>query len=136
MEITVKRKFFGDTYTIGDLYVDGEKFCNTLEDKVRPDGVKVFGETAIPYGSYNVTITMSNRFKKLMPLVENVKGFDGIRIHSGNTDADTHGCLLVGVNSIKGQITNSRVIFEKLNTLIAIALKSNEKVILNIKKNE
>ncbi len=132
MEILVKRKFLGETYTVGDLLIDGEFFCNTMEDKVRPDGVKVYGETAIPYGEYNVVITMSNRFKKLMPLVENVKGFEGIRIHPGNTEADTHGCLLVGINSVKGMITNSRDTYGKLYKLISDALSKKDKVKLKI----
>ena len=97
MEIKVKRKFLGEDYTIGDLYVDGVFFCNTLEDKVRiiddnNDGkysteelsTKIKHQTAIPAGYYNVILTMSNRFKKILPLLVNVPGFDGIRIHPGN----------------------------------------------------
>ena len=118
MELTLKRVALKDTYTIGRLYVDGEYFCDTLEDKVRPDGIKVYGETAIPAGTYKVVITYSNRFKRLLPLLQNVPMFEGIRIHPGNTSADTHGCLLVGINTEKGKITQSKVTFDKLFKLL------------------
>ena len=118
MELTLKRVALKDTYTIGRLYVDGEYFCDTLEDKVRPDGIKVYGETAIPAGTYKVVITYSNRFKRLLPLLQNVPMFEGIRIHPGNTSADTHGCLLVGINTEKGKITQSKITFEKLFKLL------------------
>lgn len=114
MHLTLKRFAFKETYTIGRLSIDGEYFCDTLEDKVRPDGVKIYGETAIPAGTYEVVITYSNRFKRLLPLLLNVPMFEGIRIHPGNTSVDTHGCLLVGFNTAKGKITQSRATFEKL----------------------
>lgn len=114
MKLLLKRIFKGETYTIGNLYVDGVKFCDTLEDKVRPDGVKVWGETAIPYGVYKCKITYSQRFKRKLPLLLNVPMFEGIRIHPGNTAVDTHGCILVGVNSEKGKITQSKFTFYEL----------------------
>lgn len=114
MKLELKRLYFKDTYTIGKLYVNGYYLCDTLEDKHRPDGEKVYGETCIPVGTYQVIINMSNRFKKLMPLLLNVPGFEGIRIHSGNTSADTSGCILVGQNKIKGMLVNSRLEFDKL----------------------
>lgn len=118
MELTLKRVSLKDTYTIGRLFVDGQYFCDTLEDKVRPDGVKVYGETAIPAGTYKVVITYSNRFKRMLPLLQNVPMFEGIRIHPGNTAVDTHGCLLVGINTEKGKITQSKITFEKLFKLL------------------
>lgn len=118
MKLTLKRIFKGETYTIGSLYVDGVKFCDTLEDKVRPDGVKVYGETAIPSGSYKCVITYSQRFKRKLPLLLNVPMFEGIRIHAGNTAVDTHGCILVGVNSEKGKITQSKFTFYELFKLL------------------
>lgn len=118
MELTLKRVALKDTYTIGRLFVDGQYFCDTLEDKVRPDGVKVYGETAIPAGTYKVVITYSNRFKRMLPLLQNVPMFEGIRIHPGNTAVDTHGCLLVGINTEKGKITQSKITFEKLFKLL------------------
>lgn len=121
MKLTLKRIYKAETYTIGKLYVDGVYFCDTLEDVVRPKGEKVFGKTAIPTGVYKVIINMSNRFKCLMPLLLNVPMFEGIRIHPGNTDADTHGCILVGVNNVKGRITNSRMTYERLFALLQTA---------------
>ena len=112
MKLTLKRIALRDTYTIGKLYVDDVYFCDTLEDKVRD--VKIKGITAIPAGKYKVKITMSNRFKKLMPLLIDVPNFEGVRIHSGNTSEDTEGCILVGKNSETGKVTNSRNTFEKL----------------------
>lgn len=118
MEIKVKRIARKDSYTIGRLYIDDEYFCDTLEDKDRGlkqtdtleqiKKVKVKDETAIPIGTYKVTLSYSPRFKKILPLIENVKGFDGIRIHSGNTNKDTSGCLLVGKNTKVGMVTSSR----------------------------
>lgn len=84
-----------DRNTIGDLHIDGEFFCHTLEDEKRPDGVKIMHETAIPAGVYQVILTMSNRFKRVMPLLVNVPMFSGIRMHGGNDSRDTSGCPLV-----------------------------------------
>lgn len=132
MNITLIRKYKLPTYTIGKLYIDEEYFCDTLEDKDRGltddmtvseiSNIKIKKETAIPTGTYKVTITYSNRFKKNMPLINDVKGFEGIRIHSGNTDKDTEGCILVGFNKIKGNVINSR---DTYNKLFSILSKSN-----------
>lgn len=128
MKIKVIRKYFNNDYTIGDLYIDDKWICNTIEDKDRAlydsmseDDIKakkVYGETAIPYGVYKVSITYSSKFKKMMPLVENVKGFSGIRIHSGNTAKDSLGCIIVGENKVKGKVINSRVTYAKLFDII------------------
>ena len=114
MKLQLKRIYLAPAYTIGKLSIDGVYFCDVLEDTVRPKGIKVFGQTAIPYGTYKVVVTMSERFKRELPLVLNVEGFDGIRIHPGNTSVDTHGCLLVGINDVKGRVSNSKATFEKL----------------------
>lgn len=107
MKVTVKRTFKGTEYTIGKLYIDGAYFCDTLEDKVRK-GAKVYGKTAIPAGKYKVKKTWSPKYAKTLPEIQNVPGFSGIRIHSGNTAADTDGCLLIGLNKIKGSVIHSR----------------------------
>lgn len=112
MKITLKRIAFKPTYTIGKLYVDGVYFCDTLEDTRRE--VKIMHETCIPAGTYQVIINMSNRFKRLMPLLLNVPGFEGIRIHNGNNASHTSGCILVGKNDMVGQLSNSKSIFESL----------------------
>lgn len=107
MKVEVKRTFKGTEYTIGKLYIDGHYLCDTLEDTVR-NGVKIAGKTAIPAGTYKVKKTMSPRFKKVLPEILNVPGFTGVRIHSGNTAADTDGCLLLGLNKKKGQVLESQ----------------------------
>lgn len=115
-----------DTYTIGHLYIDNEYFCDTIEDKVRDlsKEKKVYGQTAIPSGSYKITWTYSNKFKKYMPLINNVPQFDGIRIHSGNTAKDTLGCIIVGQNKKKGMVINSRETVDKLYPIIEKACKT------------
>lgn len=102
------------TYTSGKLYLDGQYFCDTLEDVVREK--KVYAQTAIPYGTYSLIINYSNRFKKNMPRLLNVPNFDGILIHSGNTTADTSGCILVGTSDGNGKIVggSSRPAFNNL----------------------
>ena len=142
MEITIKRKFKGDNYTIGSLYIDDKYFCDTLEDVDRGltdsmsdsyiSTVKVVDQTAIPTGTYKVTITYSNRFKKLLALINNVKGFSGIRIHSGNTKEDTSGCILVGFNTEKGKVVNSKVTFNKLFNILQDTLNNGEQVEIKI----
>lgn len=140
MKITLKRIALKGTYTIGKLYIDGEYFCDTLEDKVRDlnkNGVfdngekKIYGQTAIPYGTYNVKWTYSNKFKKYMPLIENVPSFAGIRIHAGNSSADTQGCILVGENKAVGKVLNSKNTVNKLYPIIEKACK-NDSVTIEI----
>lgn len=135
MELVIVRNVFNPNNTLGALYVDGVFHCNTLEDKYRLIGVdgsgKVKGSTAINYGRYRVAINFSNRFKKRMPLVLNVPFFEGIRIHSGNTESDTSGCILVGKCQDGSKIVGSRVIYEILfNTIDKVY--SNEVVYLTI----
>ena len=127
MKIVLKRIALRDTYTIGKLYIDDKYICDTVEDKVRDinkNGVfdngekKVYGETAIPYGTYEVKWTYSNRFKKYMPEILSVPNFSGIRIHSGNTAADSLGCIIVGENKVVGKVLNSRATVNKLYPII------------------
>lgn len=102
MNLILKREYFGDTFTVGKLYKDDQYIGYTLEDKVREvigapvETWKQFGNTAIPTGTYKVLITMSNRFKMKLPQLLDVPGFSGVRIHTGNSSADTEGCILVG----------------------------------------
>jgi hypothetical protein len=132
MEISVLRKEFTEESTIGEMSINGQYFCFTLEDKVRPDGEpKVPGKTAIPYGKYQVVINWSNRFQKYMPLLINVPHFEGIRIHPGNTDEDTEGCILVGFYRSKDRVTESRKAFVALMKVLQSAEKK-EKIYLTI----
>lgn len=128
MTILLKRIALRDTYTIGKLYIDGQYICDTIEDKVRDlsKEKKVYGETAIPYGTYKVLWTYSPRFKKYMPLLENVPYFEGIRIHSGNTAKDSLGCIIVGENKQKGMVINSRATVNKLYPIIQRGCLSKE----------
>jgi len=112
MKIEIKRLYKTENSTIGELTVDGKIECYTLEDKERE--VKIKCETAIPKGTYKVIINKSNRFKKLLPLLLSVPNFEGVRIHPGNTNHDTEGCVLVGRTRSKDFIGQSRKAFESL----------------------
>jgi hypothetical protein len=112
MKIEIKRLYKTDNSTIGELLVDGIWECYTLEDIER--SVKIKGETAIPRGTYKIIINKSNRFKKLLPLFLNVPNFEGVRIHPGNTNHDTEGCILVGRTRSKDFIGQSRKAFDSL----------------------
>lgn len=112
MVIHVKRLYNTENSTIGEMTIDGIFECFTLEDKERP--VKIKSETAIPKGTYKVIINMSNRFKKLLPLLLNVPNFEGVRIHPGNSNHDTEGCILVGRTRSKDYIGQSRKAFNSL----------------------
>lgn len=138
MKLLLKRIALRDTYTIGKLYIDSHYFCDTLEDKVRDlnkDGDlndvgegKVAGQTAIPYGTYKVTMDVqSPKFsqrasyawcKGYLPRLLNVPHFDGIMIHSGNTADHSSGCILVGENSVKGKVLNSMNTLKRLYDIL------------------
>jgi hypothetical protein len=132
MNLLLQRRPSADGCTLGQLFVDGAFECFTLEDIVR-SAAKVAHETAIPAGEYRVTITFSNRFQRMLPLVNDVPGFDGIRIHSGNTAADTSGCILVGQHSAVDSIDSSRLALGALQPKIAGALARGEDVVLTIR---
>ena len=98
MLIEVKRDVCKEKFTLGKMYINGEFFGYTLEDPVRPAGVKVYGDTAIPALTYAVVVNYSEHFKKALPLLLDVPGFSGVRIHGGNRTSDTLGCILVAKN--------------------------------------
>ena len=129
MKLELIRKDFTEISTIGDLLIDGEFFCYTLEDTVRDK--KINGVTAIPYGTYEVIINFSNRFQRPMPLLLNVPGFDGIRIHSLNTSDQTEGCIGIGFTKGNNYIGQSRKAFNELMPVLQKALK-NGKVFIEI----
>lgn len=142
MKLELYRKYRKNGYTIGLLYADGKFVCNTLEDTDRGltsamserqiASIKVKGKTAIPTGVYSIIVTYSPRFKKQMPLLYNVKGFEGVRIHSGNTANDTEGCILCGKNTEVGKVTSSRIWTEKVYELINNAIRKRESVTIEI----
>jgi hypothetical protein len=115
MEIDLRRVELSSFCTIGELYVDGEFVCYTLEDAVRDH--KIPGETAIPAGRYQVILTWSPRFRRILPLLMDVPGFEGIRIHPGNTAADTEGCILVG------KVRGAAAVFQSRDAFDALFLK-------------
>lgn len=134
MKMMLLRKPSNADCTIGRLFVDGEHECWTLEDVVRPDGeAKVPGKTAIPAGTYRVLVTLSPRFGTRLPLLMDVPGFEGVRIHPGNTAADTEGCILVGQSAGQAAILRSRVAFAPLLAKIEAALARGETVTIEVR---
>lgn len=153
MKLLVDRKWKKATYTIGRLYVDDVFFCNTLEDRDRGlrqiDAIgviqsrKVYGETAIPTGTYPVAMNVTSpKYAAVpfywqlcqgkMPRLLSVKGFDGILIHPGNNPLQTLGCLLVGKNTKVGQLTESKATFEKLYKQMKAAYDKGEDITIEI----
>lgn len=153
MELLVDRKWKEEGYTIGKMYINGKEFSDTLEDKDRGltstmslseiTHKKVYGQTAIPTGTYEVKMTHSSKFtnrawaKKYsgrVPQLVSVKGYNGVRIHPLNTAKDTLGCIGVGKNTSKGMITNSTAYYYKLlDDYILPSLKNGERVLITIK---
>jgi hypothetical protein len=131
MILELKRKIFTDDSTIGEISIDGEFVCFTLEDKVRD--TKIQNVTAIPYGKYEVIINFSNHFQKYMPLLLNVPNYAGVRIHSGNKSGDTEGCILVGSSKSLNFIGNSRNTFKSLFARMK-KVEKKEKIFINITK--
>ena len=138
MKLKLDRYYKGPNYTIGRLYIYGEYFCDTLEDVDRGllqsmsleeiNSLKVYGETAIPRGTYKITLDVQspkyknrNQYKfckGYLPRLLEVPGYDGILIHIGNYIKDTYGCILVGENKVKGQVINSTATFKKLYNIL------------------
>ena len=153
MKLTVIRKYKKETYTIGELRIDGTYFCSTLEDKDRglkqSDPIpailakKVYGETAIPVGTYKVLMNVVSHkysaiawYKSLcggkLPRLDAVPAFNGVLIHPGNTALDCLGCILVGENKIKGKLINSRATFAKLYAKLKEASDKREAITIEI----
>ena len=139
MKLLLERDVKAPTFTLGRLHVNGIRTFYTVEDRVREiKGVpveewKVAGETAIPVGTYRVIVSWSNRFRKHLPLLLDVEGFKGIRIHAGNTEKDTEGCILVGTSRTKEGVANSRYAMSLLQTAIEEASKRGEVVTIEIR---
>lgn len=108
MILTLIRKWYTDSSTVGELYVDGVFECYTLEDMVRAQGVKIPGRTAIPAGVYTIEITESPRFKMRLPILLDVPMFTFVRMHAGNDADDTEACILVGKRKVLNMVLDSR----------------------------
>lgn len=144
MKLKLKRIFKGDKYTIGHLYINNIYFCDTLEDKVRklPKEPKVYGETAIPAGTYEIDMnTVSPKFKNrswakkwggIVPRLKNVPYFEGVLIHVGNNKDDTDGCIIVGDNQVVGGLVNSTIQFNRLMLRLIDAKKRGESITIEI----
>lgn len=150
MQLVLERKWKKPNYTIGILYIDGKRFCEVIEDTDRNldnsmtieqiKAIKKPGVTAIPRGTYDITLNIvspkfGNKpyFKKVcngkLPRLLNVKGFDGVLIHTGNTQLDSYGCLICGENKVKGKVINSKITFEKLYSILK---NSKDKITIKI----
>lgn len=133
---------YTDTRTIGRLLIrgdapgDGEFFCYTLEDRVRPPGAeKIPGETAIPAGRYRVRITWSNRFNRNMPLLENVPNFSGIRMHPLNRASETEGCIGVGFQRTEDELRESRKAYDELLSRIIAGERDDGECWIEVRRN-
>lgn len=156
MNILLDRKYKKSTYTIGNLYIDGNFFCNTCEDKDRGltkdmpldkiKEIKISSKTAIPTGTYEITLNITSpkysNYSKYkwakaidakVPRLLNVPGFEGILMHPGNSDKDSSGCILVGENTVVGKVLNSVNTFNKLYAKLKQAADQGEKIIITIK---
>lgn len=141
MEIKVKRIAFKPKYTIGRLSINDAYLCDTLEDTNRDinrngifdgDEKKVYAETAIPFGTYKVTLAMSPKFGRVLPLLHDVPHFSGILIHRGNTPDDTAGCILVGENKAVGRVLNSTPYEKRIVELCQEAINNGEDITITI----
>lgn len=139
MKLVLERDIKAPKFTLGKLYVDGQFKFYTCEDAIREKpGVpveewKIKGDTAIPRGTYRVIITFSNRFQKHLPVLLDVPGFTGIRIHAGNTEKDTEGCILIGTGRTNGSITNSRLAMSVLIPMLESTLGTREIVTIEVR---
>ena len=142
INLFLNRLFCKPTHTVGRLSIGERYFCDTLEDPVRDfnkDGdledegeIKIYGETAIPYGRYKVDVTFSPKFRRDLPLIMDVKHFIGIRIHRGKTVFNTSGCVLVGENTTKGELTNGEYYENKLTAILKAYIFAGEKIYINV----
>jgi hypothetical protein len=146
MKLKLQRRYRGVDYTIGSLYIDGEYFCDTLEDTDRgltqtmsPEEIrriKVPHETAIPTGIYKVIVNLSPAKRRMLPRLPDVPGFSGILIHRGNTKSDSSGCILVGENKVKGKVINSTPYEKRLVEILTEAHERGEETEIEIERKQ
>ena len=141
MKLKLKRIALKSNYTIGNLYLNDQYYCDTIEDKVIDlnkngkfdDGInKVQHQTAIPYGTFQVVVNYSPRFKRELPRLLNVPYFEGILIHNGNDQNNTSGCIIVGKNTVVGKVTNSTFYMNNLTSILKSAQDKGEKITIEI----
>ena len=142
MKLTLNRNTRSAESTIGDLLINDEFFCYVLEDfdrgltssmsEAEIQQKKVYAKTAIPKGTYKVVITFSPRFKQYMPLLLNVKGFQGIRIHAGNNAGHTEGCLILGMTKSTNFVGQSKIAYSRLMAKLK-KVEKTEEIIIEIK---
>ena len=135
MEILTDRVFLGEKYTIGNMFVNGMYVCDTIEDRVRilnSEKDKVKDETAIPKGRYKVILSYSPHFKRVLPELIDVPYFKNIRIHNGNDETHSSGCLVVGLNKVKGKVVDSKVTLDKLMAILQPAWDKKEDIYITI----
>lgn len=135
MKLELHRDEMLDVATLGKLKINGEYFCETLEDtdrKLESGGAKIHGRTCIPRGTYEVLLDWSPRFKQIMPRLLNVPGFEGVRIHPGNNSGDTDGCILVGLFRGAAFIGRSRPAYGRLMQVLEETVDRNERITITI----
>lgn len=134
MKLLLLRHWPRPTRTLGALYVDGKFACYTLEDRLQPKGVKIPGETAIPAGTYLITLFDSPKFGPDTPLLNDVPNFSYVEIHAGNTEADTRGCILAAdrISTVDWTLRDSRLARDRLKGVIRTAVDRGEKVTITI----
>lgn len=143
MKILIERKYKKEAYTIGRLYLEGKFICHTMEPRDR--GLtqkmstseilykKVWGQTAIPAGTYRVKMAPSIKFKARRPFLIDVKGFTGVMIHEGNYPKNTQGCILVGRNTKVGMVLDSRLCLGEITEAVVKAEERNEPVVITVR---
>jgi hypothetical protein len=130
MRLSLRRTRKTSASTGGELFVDGAFECYTLEDAIRDH--KIPGRTAIPAGTYSVSLTHSSKFGRILPLLENVAGFQGVRIHPGNKPEDTEGCILVGRIYGQDSLTESKLAFDVLLSKLSLAQSQGKEISIQI----
>lgn len=137
MNLLLIRDNFSSVCTLGKLFIDGQYEAEILEDqdrKLEAGGKKIYGQTAIPKGTYKVVIDYSSRFQRNMPHILDVPQFEGIRIHPGNTAADTDGCLLIGTSRVANRaVLESRIAFTRFYAKLEAALDTGEEVTIEVR---
>lgn len=139
IDFKIERIHFKDEYTIGKLYYRFNSggwlyLCDTLEDKLRENEVKVWGKTCIDAGVYDFIMAYSPHFKRILPCLLNVPKFVGIMMHNGTTAEDSHGCILVGKNKEKGKVLESRLTLDRLINLLEHNVQDKYRIeIINMK---